>query len=30
MGRGLLVRPSKVKPYQLNDFYISRMIVGSG
>ena len=27
MGRGLLVRPSKVKPYQLNDFYISRMLL---
>jgi mannose-6-phosphate isomerase-like protein (cupin superfamily) len=27
MGRGLLVRPSKVKPYPLNDFYISRMLL---
>ncbi len=27
MGRGLLVRPSKVKPYPLTDFYISRMLL---
>ena len=27
MGRGVLVRPSKVKPYQMNDFYISRMLL---
>ena len=27
MGRGLLVRPCKVKPYQLTDFYISRMLL---
>jgi quercetin dioxygenase-like cupin family protein len=27
MGRGLLVRPSKVKPYPMTDFYISRMLL---
>jgi len=27
MGRGLLVRPSKVKQYPLTDFYISRMLL---
>ena len=27
MGRGLLVRPSRVKPFQMSDFYLSRMLL---
>jgi mannose-6-phosphate isomerase-like protein (cupin superfamily) len=27
MGRGLIVRPSKVKPFQLSEFYTSRMLL---
>jgi quercetin dioxygenase-like cupin family protein len=27
MARGMLIRPSKVKPYQINEIYISRMLL---